>query len=178
VFSPFTLGPPVHVTTDFDIALALQDLNDKQIADEDQGIESEDEYEVEQPEPPNPSSSTETTTHNSPPPTLRPHPPLHSTASESRQKRTRKQQHVKDSRARKRAEKQAQQSLELRNLKAVALKRRQGLKPVLAEAVVEQLGVASSGWVGTRLANDRSTHTLEELTRLPYNLHHIQWDGM
>lgn len=52
------------------------------------------------------------------------------------------------------------------------------MKSVLAEVVVEQLGVASSGWVGTRLANDKSTNAIEEVTQAPYNLHHIQWDGM
>src|SRR5882724_11969265 len=49
LFSPFTLGPPVRATTDFGIAQALQHSNDIAMAEEDQGIELEDENEVECP---------------------------------------------------------------------------------------------------------------------------------
>ena len=176
VFSPFTLGPPVRATTDFNIAHRLQSCNDKAIADEDQGIESEDEYEVEPPEPP---PSVQPISHSSLGPIQQPcaHLASSTTASESRQKRTRKQQHVKDVRARKRAEMRAQYSLEQHSLKSVTLKRRQGLEGLRAAVESEHFKVASSGWVGGRLPSDKSTYTLEEVTKAPYNLHHIQWDG-
>jgi hypothetical protein len=153
----------------------LYSHNIQMMADEDDGVETEDEYEIEM--PPSPSELT-----SIPLPNVTSHSPSaapsNTTHPETQRKRTRKQQHVKDSRARKRAKKQAQQSLELRNLKAVVLKRRQGLKPIAIEAAAEQLSVASSGWVGARLANDKSTHTLEEVTQAPHHLHHIQWDGV
>jgi hypothetical protein len=57
-FSPFTFGPPVHVTTDFDITQALYSHNIQMMADEDDGVETEDGYEIEM--PPSPSELTST----------------------------------------------------------------------------------------------------------------------
>jgi hypothetical protein len=73
---------------------------------------------------------------------------------------------MKDFRARKCAEKKAQESWELCDLKAVALKRR----GVCVEVESDTLNIASSAWVGAKLTNDMSTHTFEEVMGAPYNL--------
>jgi hypothetical protein len=48
-FSPYILQPglPIHITTGFNIAQALSDINNMHIANENDGYESEDEREVE-----------------------------------------------------------------------------------------------------------------------------------
>jgi hypothetical protein len=87
MFSPFTLGPPIQATTNFNITHLLQSCNDKAIADEDQGIESEDEYKVKPSEPP---PAVQMISYSSLGPIQQPSTHLASliTASESRQKHT------------------------------------------------------------------------------------------
>src|SRR5882672_5182604 len=99
------------------------------------------------------------------------------TASESHRKCTQKQQYAKDARTRRRAETRAQHPLELHGLKSVTLKHRQGLEGLRSAVELEHFNTASSGWVGGKLPNNKSTYTLEDITKAPYNLHHIQWDG-
>src|SRR5882672_4578287 len=99
------------------------------------------------------------------------------TASESHRKRTRKQQYAKDARTRRWAETRAQHPLELHGLKSVTLKHRQGLEGLQSTVELEHFNTASSGWLGGKLPTNKSTYTLEDVTKAPYNLHHIQWDG-
>jgi hypothetical protein len=88
--------------------------------------------------------------------------------------RTRKQKYAKALRARKRA---AEQGLEGRRVKNVALKRLENMNALQVDRAAEDLGAASTGWIGGRIPSDRSSFTLEEVTQAPYNLRHVRWDG-
>src|SRR5882672_3835881 len=99
------------------------------------------------------------------------------TASESHRKHTQKQQYAKDAHTCRWAETRAQHPLELHGLKSVTLKHRQGLEGLRSAVELEHFNTASSGWVGGKLPTNKSTYTLEDITKAPYNLHHIQWDG-
>jgi hypothetical protein len=191
-FSPFpmVLGPPIRTRPDFDIAEALKRLNDERMAREDRGEESEDERELEggvsatptSPSFPLPADSSLPdwipTTPLSPP--LLPHdlPTAPATASTSinppQSNRTRKQQHAKDRRAWKRA---IEQELEGRRVKSVTLKRSENMEALQVDSNAKDFNAASTGWIGGRIPNSTATHTLEEVTQAPYNLHHVKWDG-
>jgi hypothetical protein len=127
--------------------------------------------------PPSLTPSSET----SAPPSRNPNPPAAHTAASSLApsesvptKRTRKQQHVKDLRARKRA---AKQQVEDRSLKCVTLKRRENMEALQVDKDTVDLNVASTGWIGGRIPNDDSSFTLDDVTKAPYHLHHVKWDG-
>jgi hypothetical protein len=118
-----------------------------------------------------PGPATYPTASASPPFSPSPTPP---TAPLSSPKRTRKQEHVKSLRARNRA---IAQALEGRDLKMVTLKRRQDVEPLYVDLTTENLGAASSGWVGGRVPTEKETYTIDEVTKHPFNLRHVQWDG-
>lgn len=170
-FSPFSMvmGPPIYARPDFDLAGALKRSNEERMAREDIGEESADEHEVEDAQTLNgsPSTSSEVlgqATLLAPAPAVAPTVP----------KRTRKQQHAKEVRRRKRANKQ---SLASSDLKSVTLKRRRGLIALETDLPAEELGAASSGWIGGRVPVDKTSYTLDEVTNAPYNLRHFRWDG-
>jgi len=79
------------------------------------------------------------------------HPASTKTVPESHPKHTRKQQHVKDSRARKWAAMWAQHPPELLSLKSVTLKHRQGLEGLQAAVDLEHFITTSSGLLGVML---------------------------
>jgi hypothetical protein len=157
------MGPPIVARPDFDLAELLRRSNEGRMEREDLGDESADEREVEdynnapidQPSSPTPGPSI---------------PAAAPTGGASAHKRTRKQQHVKDLRARNRAAQQGK-------LKTVTIKRRQDMQAIQADLVTEDLSATSSGWLGGRVPTDKASHTLDEVTKTPYNLRHVKWDG-
>ena len=97
-------------------------------------------------------------------------PALASTSSTS--KRSRKQKHAKEVRKRNRAANKGSGSS---GLKTVTLKRRRNITPLEVDLATEELGAASSGWIGGRVPTDKTAYTLEEVTKAPHNLRHVQW---
>jgi len=156
------MGPPIHARPDFNVEEALKKANEGRMRREDCGEESADEREVEEvhPEPakcPTPS----------PPSTL-------PSAIPASSQRTRKQKHTKELRAHNRA---VAQALEGRDLKTVTLKRRRDVDALSVDVATENLGAASSGWVGGRVPTGKETYTIDKVTKPPFNLHHVLWDG-
>jgi hypothetical protein len=197
-------GSPVHARSDFDIAEVLRWLNEESIACEDQGEASEDERELEDdvstapmspsPTPPEHFSTLPDLLLVTPPSPLTPVmeppavPPPSSLAAASTplapvampsdasvDTRTRKKKHVKAHRAQKRA---AEQELKGRQLKTVTLKHREGMDAIHSDMDPGSLSITSTGWIGSRIPEDKSSLTLEEVTHAPYNLHHVKWDGL
>jgi hypothetical protein len=150
------------------------------MAREDEGYESEDEHEIEDPalQNSNPSTSSPASTFflNAAQPACP--SPVNSAPTALRPELTRKQRHSKESRARRRSAKQRPLPLDMRHLKSITLKRRSNLVAIPTSTDAEDLDAASTGWIGARIPNDESTYTLEEVTGAPYNLRHVQWDGM
>jgi len=86
-----------------------------------------------------------------------------------------KKKHVKVCRAHKHT---AEQELEGRQLKAVTLEHREGMDAIHTDIDPGTLNITSTGWIGGRIPEDKSSLTLEEVTHAPYNLHHVKWDGL
>ena len=163
------------------------------MANEDAGDESEDEREV---EPPSSHIDSEDETgiegpslpylSVSPSPTpnplanvFQPMPPsvVGGTAANARPELTHKQRYAKESHARRRAARQNLHPPEDRQLKSVSLKKRLNLDTIPTPIDAEGLNAASTGWTGLRISTNKENFTLEELTAVPYNLRHVQWDG-
>jgi hypothetical protein len=162
------MGPPIRARPDFDVEEALKKANEERMRREDLGDESADEREVEEARPGTVACPTASTSLPTSPPSTLP------TATPPSSKRTRKQEHAKSLRARNRA---AAQALEGRDLKKVTLKRRQDVEPLCVDLATENMGAASSGWVGGRVPTGKETYTIDEVTKHPFNLRHVQWDG-
>src|SRR5882672_7145325 len=89
------------------------------------------------------SSSLPILKPSAPPSSTTAHPSL-TTASESHQKCTQKQQYAKDAHAHRWAETRAQHPLELHGLNSVTLKHKQGLEGLRSAVELEHFNTASS----------------------------------
>jgi hypothetical protein len=172
--SPYILptGPPICIEAKFDITQALFDQNVEGMAKEDDGGESEDECEIETPPLPSPFPNPFPSVSSSASP-----PASGTVPSNPRPELTRKQRYAKESRARRRAAQQELLPSEDRRLKSIARKKRTNLEAIHTPTYAEGLNATSTGWTGVRVASEKKSFTLEEVTNAPYNLRHIHWDG-